>query len=95
MYIIRDKELNPILRIEDDDLFMANLNFKDLRNADFRGKKMTYVCLSHAKLEGADFRGADLSCAYMGDTTFEGAIVDETTILPKKKEPERRRPCWM
>ena len=95
MYIIRDKELNPILQIEEDDLFDANLNHKDLRGADFRGQKMTFVGLSGANLEGADFRGADLRCAYMGETTFDGAIIDETTILPKKREPERRRPCWM
>lgn len=95
MYIIRDKEQNPILQIEDSDLFAANLNYKDLRGADFRGQKMTYVCLSGALLDGADFRGADLRCAYMGDTTLDGAIIDETTILPKKSEPEYHRPCWM
>ena len=95
MYIIRDIQGNPIITIKEDDLYFANLCYKDLRNADFRGQKMVYACLSGANIIGADFRGADLRGASMGDTTFDGAIVDDTTLLPQKEEPEYHRPCWM
>lgn len=99
MTIIYDTKGNQMHVIDADDLYFANLNGLDLRNADFRNKKMVHACLHNAILDGADFRGADLRDAYLGDTSLDCAIIDDTTLLPIIEDDEdeefRKRPCWM
>lgn len=96
MIIIRNISGDVIYRLDDKDLYFAYLANLDLKNADFRGQKLTRACFSGSVLDGADFRGADLRAAYFDEGALEKAITDETTQMPIPKEEEpRKRPCWM
>ena len=97
MIDIRNISGEVIYRLNKDDLYFAYLAYLDLRNADFRGKKLTRACFKCSIIDGADFRGADIRAAYFDKGALEKAITDETTLMPILKDEEEpyERPCWM
>ncbi|PRY37956.1 pentapeptide repeat-containing protein [Umezawaea tangerina] len=87
----------PGTRLDRSDLKSTDLRLANLETAVLTGATLTSAYLggavlrdavlrdadlSHADLTGADLRGADLTGARVEDTTFAGALADDTTTWP-------------
>lgn len=83
------------------DLSHADLHGADLSRANLRGANLSKANLSkarldHANLEQADLRGADLRAAHLPAAKLEnahlyGALFDQWTDLPFKKDDALKR----
>lgn len=64
------------------NLLMTGLNQVDGEGASFQNADMRRSNLSYANLKKADLCGANLTDALLWESDMEGALFDETTLLP-------------
>jgi uncharacterized protein YjbI with pentapeptide repeats/beta-lactamase regulating signal transducer with metallopeptidase domain len=60
----------------------VSMNSVDLSNADLRYANLKEASLNKVNFSKADLRGANLAEAAINDCKFDGAIIDNTTLLP-------------